>query len=192
MRLGLLGAAIAGREVIAASGAAVIGCAMFGTALAQEPRSLEYTDYLKPAETAGDRWWQHYWGEEREVASQQPSFAAHYMIGRDASRQAFAIFYSPRVCEDVRTVRGATLSRCPARFTRFYPSGQLPDVVNLPDYVCVVRVGHAPPPARDIGWNATQVTLRKIDGQHVMILSAVLAGELATECTTTIPLGPPG
>jgi hypothetical protein len=173
--------------VVALAFGLVAGC---GGAWAQQPRSFEYTDYANPKDNDTDQFWRRYYGEEREVVLYQPSFAAHITIQRDASQQAFAIFYSPRVCSDVKTVNGATLSRCPARFTRFFPSGSTPDVVNLPDYVCVVRVGDKPPPASDVGWNATQETLRKIDGKGVLILSAVLAGELMTECTTPIPLGP--
>jgi hypothetical protein len=172
--------------------ALALGLAVVSSAArAQQPRPFEYTDFANTEETEGDHWWRRYYGEEREVVLYQPSFAAHVSIQRDKSQQAFAIFYSPRVCSDVKTVNGATLSKCPARFTRFFPSGSNPDVVNLPDDVCVVRVGDRPPPASDVGWNATQMTLRKIDGQHVMILSAVVAGELISECTQTIPLGPP-
>jgi hypothetical protein len=162
-----------------------------GAAWAQQPRPFEYTDFAKFGETESDQFWRRYYGEEREVIAYQPSFAAHVTIQRDKSQQAFAIFYSPRVCSDVKTVNGATLSKCPARFARFFPSGSTPDVVNLPDDVCVVRVGDKPPPASDVGWNSTQETLRKIDGNNILILSAVLAGELVSECTRSMPLGPP-
>jgi hypothetical protein len=181
-----------GRLSVPAIGVAMLlALGATGPALGQQPRPLNYTDYSRAAETEADRWWQHFWGEEREVQFQQPSFSAHYAIQRDALQQAFAIFHTSRLCEDIRTVNGVTLSKCPARLARFFPSGKAPDVVNLSDYVCVVRLGDAPPPPSDFGWNGAQVTLRKVDGQHVMILSAVLAGELITDCTTTIPLGSP-
>jgi hypothetical protein len=163
--------------------------AVSSAARAQQPQPFQYTDYANPKDNATDQFWRRYYGEEREVVLYQPSFTAHVGIQRDHSQQAFAIFYSPRVCSDLRTVNGATLSKCPARMARFFPSGSTPDVINLADDVCVVRIGDAPPPSRDFGWNGAQVTFRKIDGANVMILSAVLAGELVTECTTTIPLG---
>jgi hypothetical protein len=164
--------------------------AVSGAALAQQPLPFQYTDYASPQDNDADQFWRRYYGEEREVVLYQPSFSAHVTIQRDHSQQAFAIFYSSRVCSDVKTVARATLSKCPARFTRFFPTGSAPDVVNMPDDACVVRVGDHPPPGSDVGWNSTQATFRKIDGEHVLILSAVLAGELMTECTTTVPLGP--
>ncbi|SDR63321.1 hypothetical protein SAMN05519103_08489 [Rhizobiales bacterium GAS113] len=179
---------------MAAAGAATLFAGhLVRPALAQSqgPMPFEYTNFAEPGETDSDHFWRGYYGEEREVALYQASFAAHFTIQRDASQQAFAIFYSPRVCADLKTVNGATVSKCPARFTRFFPSRALPDVVNLPDDVCIVRLGDRPPPPSQFGWNATQATLRKIDGQPVLILSAVIAGELISECTKTIPLGPP-
>ncbi|SDR63435.1 hypothetical protein SAMN05519103_08610 [Rhizobiales bacterium GAS113] len=182
------------RPALAVAGAATLVAAHLARpALAQSqgPMPFEYTDFAESSETDSDRFWRGYYGEEREVALHQASFAAHFTIQRDASQQAFAIFYSPRVCADLKTVNGATLSKCPARFTRFFPSRALPDVVNLPDDVCIVRFGDTPPLPSQFGWNATQATLRKIDGQSVLILSAVVAGELISECTKSVPLGAP-
>jgi len=181
-----------GRLSVPAIGVAMLlALGATGPALGQQPRPLNYTDYSRAAETETDRWWQHFWGEEREVQLQQPSFSAHVTIKRDGSQQAFGIFYAPRLCDDIRTVNGATLTRCPARLARFFFDGKLPEVLNLPDYVCIVRIGNAPPAPSDAGWNAAQATFRKIDSQNVIILSAVLAGELVTDCTATIPLGHP-
>ena len=103
-----------------------------GPAFGQQPRPLNYTDYSRAAETETDRWWQHFWGEEREVQLQQPSFSAHVTIKRDGSQQAFGIFYAPRLCDDIRTVNGATLTRCPARLARFFFDGKLPEFLTCP------------------------------------------------------------
>lgn len=155
----------------------------------QGPLPFSYTNFANPPLSDADLYWSKFFYSEPEIANHGKAFAAHLSIARPDSRQEFGVYYSPRVCTDIASANGVTVSTCPARIMRFYPDNRLTEPTQTHD-VCIVHRDAAPPIASDIGWNAAQATFRIINGRPNMITFAVLDGELLSQCSFTIPLEP--
>ncbi len=158
------------------------------------PLQFEYTNYANGLDGAQDKKWRAFFSGDLETSMHAPSFSAHFAVnrskdGKPAGSQAFAILWTPRLCQDIETIGKATLSACTAVLERFFPDRREPERVEVTNTACVVRFGANPPAPDDAGWNAAQVTYRKSGDQWFAVLSAVFNGELKTACTQTIDLG---
>ena len=159
-------------------------------ACAQTPIPLKYTWFGDPPANADDEHWFGVFDDQTEVALRGGAFAAHLTIDRRGSheRDEFAAYYAPRMCRDLAGVQGAMVAKCPARLLR-YRDGKRLAVDQVAD-VCIVHAQTSPPLPRDTGWNASQATLRVVNGAVALVISAVLGGQLIPDCTVSIPLLP--
>ncbi|SEF00258.1 hypothetical protein SAMN05519104_7638 [Rhizobiales bacterium GAS188] len=118
---------------------AVIAAATCPARAQEGPRPMAYTDFSNPPVTEGDKWWARVYQLEPEVLGRGNAFAAHYSIGRPWARQEFGVFFSERLCLDIKTIGDATVSKCPAELIT-YPKGKPYRVDTVAD-TCVVRIG---------------------------------------------------
>ena len=162
----------------------------FGISLAraESPIPLKYTWFGDPPANAEDGHWFAVFDDQTEVALRSGAFAAHLTIDRAAGRERdeFAAYYAPRMCHDLSNSQAPRVSKCPALLLRYREGAQVSadQVVD----VCLVHEGARPPSPLENGWNASQATLRIVDGAAVLVISAVLGGQLISDCTVSIPL----
>ena len=161
-----------------------------GVARAESPIPLKYTWFGDPPTNAENGHWFAVFDDQTEVALRGRAFAAHLSIDRTASRERdeFAAYYAPRMCRDLGSSQSGRVSKCPARLLRYRDGAQI-SADQVAD-VCLVHKDARPPSPLDVGWNASQATLRVINGAAVLVISAVLGGQLIPDCTVFIPLPP--
>jgi len=161
-----------------------------GVARADSPIPLKYTWFGGPPTNAEDEHWFALFDDQTEVALRSGAFAAHLTIDRSVGRERdeFAAYYAPRMCRDLASSQSGRVSKCPARLLRYRDGAQVSadQVVD----VCLVHKDARPPSPLDVGWNASQATLRIVEGAAVLVISAVLDGQLIPDCTVSIPLPP--
>ena len=161
-----------------------------GVAHAQSPMALKYTWFGDPPTNADEVHWFAVFDDQPEVALRDGAFAAHLTIDRIGGRERdeFAAYYAPRMCRDLANPQGPSVSKCPARLLRYRDGAKL--AVDQVADVCIVHKLMRPPSPLDTGWNASQATVRVIDGAGFLVISAVLDGHLIPDCTVSIPLPP--
>ena len=170
--------------------AALAAASANGVARAESPIPLNTTWFGDRPATAEDEHWFAVFGDQTEVALRSDAFAAHLTIDRKGGheRDEFAAYFAPRMCREVPTLQSPKVSKCPARLLRYRDGKQL-SADQIAD-VCLVHEGMRPPSPLDAGWNASQATLRIVDGAAVLVISAVLDGQLVSGCSILIPLPP--
>lgn len=154
------------------------------------PMPFEYTTFEHLAANDADLYWARFFYSEPEIKEHGQAFAAHVSIGRPDSQQEFAVFYSTRVCTQITSENGVSVSSCPARYIRYYKTGENSGPVQTQD-VCIVHRATQPPMQSDFAWNASQISFRATKTDARMVTSAVLNGRLLTQCSITIPLNEP-
>ena len=161
-----------------------------GVANAESPMALKYTWFGDPPNNADQAHWFAVFDDQPEVALRGSAFAAHLTIDRNSGRERdeFAAYYAPRMCRDLANLEVPTISKCPARLLRYRDGAQL--AVDQVADVCIVHKQMRPPSQLDAGWNASQATMRVVDSASILVISAVLDGQLVPNCTVSIPLPP--
>jgi len=173
--------------LIAGGWSAILLLALSCPALANSPIPFEYTRFGQPVTSDEDAYWARGFSTEPETNERGKSFAAHIGIQRPGFRQAIAAYYSLRTCKPLMTREGFVVARCPTLLITAKPDA--PVETKRVDDICLVTRGTNPPIAIETSWNASQATLVVEDGQAKMVISAVVDGELQTDCNVTIPLG---
>lgn len=177
------------RAAILASGAsAALFVGLSHSAMANSPIPYEYTRFGQPVASDEDAYWANGFATEPETALPGKSFAAHIGVQRPGFRQAIAAYYSERTCKPVAAKDGFFVARCPTLLITAKPAA--PVETKRVDDICIVSRGASPPLAVETGWNAAQAMLVIEEGQAKMVVSAVIGGELQTQCNSIIPLGP--
>ena len=170
--------------IIVCAGAVLAAPAL---ALAQTARPLAHTDFSIDPDNPDDAHWNQVFVNEREVLAHGEAFAAHFTIQRPAMREEFAALYIARLCAPFAEPYAA-VAKCPSRLL-LYRDGAKVEGYQAAD-VCLLHFGSKPPAGRDAGWSGPQAAIRLNDGKPVLVMSALLHGELVPDCTVSIPLDP--
>lgn len=151
------------------------------------PLPFSYTSFERLPQNDSELYWNKFFHAEPELSGDGKAFAAHIGVARPDSRQEIGVFYSARACVPVASENGVTVSTCPARTMRFFSDGRVNGPFQIHD-VCLVHRDLAPPLPSDFGWAAAQVTFRVVNGIAQMTTSAVLNGQLLSQCSFTSSL----
>jgi hypothetical protein len=173
-------------------GSVLLGSSMPARAIedaASAPVPFFYTDTSKESSAGDDAYWSSYFAGDTEVALHLPSYVAHLKIGLPGDAVAVVgILYAPRLCAEV--VDGDPgVAKCPIVLTIFR-HGENPLRIGIQTPGCLVHFGAKPPPQDTAVFNGAFATAHRENGPPYLTLSAVLHGELISDCTVRAPLGP--